>query len=205
MLQKASYLKLIKDSKEDLNGIEAYDYVIYLSSVRYETNGTCKAIHKAVPIEFALTSNKKKPLTKCIFVKCDKTSTYAIIATNSELKYYCQLFLISVHTGGGINIRPVYCVTPEDSLPEDNLGRTSMEIADMTWTSNGLFIVILFSNNFFCVMSRLGVQLRATVSPSWNPKNFITFSKLSDPISSAHSGSTNYQHISCLNVKIFHL
>ena len=56
-------------------------------------------------------------------------------------------------------MRPINFISANDVLPTDKYGRTSVLISDIAWTPNDQFVVISFSANYFCVLSRLGYPL----------------------------------------------
>ncbi len=45
-----------------------------------------------------------------------------------------------------------------------------MLISDIAWTSNDLFVVIAFSANFFCVLSRTGSPIQIVIPGRTGPE-----------------------------------
>jgi hypothetical protein len=156
--------------------------VLIIDYCQYEC---CNVTHRALPIELQSESpDAIKPQSRLI-TKCNAACTYGLIAVNSCNKFYCQLFIISLNIRSGIIqkrcvghlLRPLNFLTKEDSLPEDELGRTSMLVVDIAWLREDTQAAVLFSAGYICVVSVLGYALTITEFLSGVPKHFVTITR----------------------------
>ena len=113
---------------------------------------------------------------KTIIVKADSVCDNCIIALNSSNKYYSQVLLFDSNSKNYKRLQYLSFVSVNDCLPCDEYGRTSMIVKNIAWTNNNLYAVLLFSDNYFCIVSCFGYPLKLLP----NSSNFLLVSRMGE-------------------------
>lgn len=88
-------------------------------------------------------------------------------------------------------------------LPVDANGCTSMMIADIAWTKNDLFVVVGFSSNYFCIISRLGDPVKILCDDGSKMKYFINLPPFDDRKKINKKSVASFKRLKVYKVYIF--
>ena len=133
--------------------IEDVHYMLQLTMINYEEKQRSFLSQKKIAIRYRYNDST----LSSIVVRASSKSI--LIALNSPRKICTRILLTNFNGSICKQITPMSFIGKNDVLPNDKHGRTSMNIIEMAWTPNNTFAVILFSTNYFCILSCLGEPL----------------------------------------------
>jgi len=158
-----------KDNKEeedkdcyskDYYDTDSSDYIIHIVQFTY---APITFTHKLLTVKTIINNFKDKSL---LIVRNSSDGRFIVIGVNSHNKYYCQVFVFKEGNMQAVQLRPLYFLSTNDTLPCNSQGKTSMLISDIQWSENGLFVIILFTDNYFCVVAQNGKPLNLLYNKS---------------------------------------
>jgi len=108
-------------------------------------------MEKILPLEF--DSNEKSSKFPKIICKLSKCLKYAIICVNSEIAFYCQIFIISIYTGTAYFIRPAQFLN-NFILNYDQ--KISLIMRKIEFCENDENAIVIFDQNFYGILDFSG-------------------------------------------------
>lgn len=143
----------IRSSVEDT---EDTNHTLVLTKICYEEGQRSLLRQKGIGIKYA----DGQGTLLSVVVKTDSRCAVTLVALNSSEKLFTRILIVNADVTAYTQVTPINFIEENVILAGTRRKRTSVCVSDMAWIHGDSCAVVLFSMNYFCIISVLGEPLK---------------------------------------------